>query len=377
MRDGGLRRGARAAVVPADQHDVRMSLGNTCGDGAYTHLRYQLDADARIAVGILQVVDELCQVLDGVDIMMRRRGDEADPRGRMPGLGDPGIDLRSRQLAALAGLRALRHLDLQLPRVDEVVAGDAEAARGHLLDGAVLRVAVRQRRVAVGIFAALSGVALAADAVHGDRERLVRLLADRAVGHGAGLEAPDDTVDRLDFLQGYRLRRRELQQSPQGRERLRLIVDQLRIRLVRGIAARAYRLLQAMDRLRVEEVMLTVGAPLIHPARLQRMAVGLARRKSRAVTHQHLLRDRLHADAADARGGPGEVLIDDVRSQADRLEHLGAVIALDGGNAHLGHDFDHALGRGLDVVLASQPGVDVRHQPLVDQGLERLEGQVG
>src|SRR6185312_16612037 len=111
------------------------------------------------------------------------------------------------------------------------------------------------------------------------RERLVRLLADRAVGHGAGLEAPDDTVDRLDFLQGYRLRRRELQQSPQGRERLRLIVDQLRVRLVRGIAARAHRLLQAMDRLRVEEVMLAVDPPLVHAASPERVAIALAGRE--------------------------------------------------------------------------------------------------
>src|SRR5690242_10918536 len=102
--------------------------------------------------------------------MMRRRGDEADSRSGMPGLGDPWIDLCARQLPALAGLCALRHLDLQLPRTDEVLAGDAEAARGHLLDGTVLRVSVRQRPVAVRVFAALARVALAADAVHGDRE---------------------------------------------------------------------------------------------------------------------------------------------------------------------------------------------------------------
>ena len=44
------------------------------------------------------------------------------------------VDLVAGQLAALAGLGALRHLDLQLVGVDQVVAGDAEAARGHLLD---------------------------------------------------------------------------------------------------------------------------------------------------------------------------------------------------------------------------------------------------
>ena len=36
------------------------------------------------------------------------------------------------QLSALPGLRALRHLDLQLEAVREVLHGDAEATRGHL-----------------------------------------------------------------------------------------------------------------------------------------------------------------------------------------------------------------------------------------------------
>ena len=49
------------------------------------------------------------------------------------------------KLAALAGLGALGHLDLQLVGVDQVVGGHAEAAGGHLLDGAAARVAVRRR----------------------------------------------------------------------------------------------------------------------------------------------------------------------------------------------------------------------------------------
>ena len=126
------------------------------------------------------------------------------PGRGVPRLGDPRIHLRAGQLAALAGLRALRHLDLQLAGVDQVMARHAEAARGHLLDGAILRIAVRQRLVAIRILAALAGVALAADAVHRDGERLVRFLADRAVGHRAGLEALHDALDRFDFLDGHR-----------------------------------------------------------------------------------------------------------------------------------------------------------------------------
>ena len=67
-----------------------------------------------------------------------------------------------------------------------------------------LRIAVGDRHVARRVFAAFAGVALAADAVHGDGQRLVRFLADRAVAHGAGLEALHDGLDRFDFLDGNR-----------------------------------------------------------------------------------------------------------------------------------------------------------------------------
>ena len=72
---------------------------------------------------------------------------------------------------------------------------------------------------------------------------------------------------------------------------------------------------------------------------------------------QHFLRDHVEADAADARGRPGEVLVDDVLAEADGFEDLRAVIALDGRDAHLRHHLDDALGRGLDEVLA-RPSCD-------------------
>ena len=46
-----------------------------------------------------------------------------------------------------------------------------------------------------------------------------------------------------------------------------------------------------MDGLRVEQVVLAVVPPLIHAARLERVAVGRARGEGGAVAHQHLLGD--------------------------------------------------------------------------------------
>jgi hypothetical protein len=53
-------------------------------------------------------------------------------------------------------------------------------------------IAVRQRLEAVRLLAAFAGVGLAADLVHGQRQRRVRLAADRAERHGAGGEPLDD-----------------------------------------------------------------------------------------------------------------------------------------------------------------------------------------
>ena len=143
----GQRAGAGAAVVAADQHDVGVRLGHARRDRADADLGHQLDADPRLGVGVLQVVDQLGEVLDRVDVVVRRRGDQADAGRRVPHLGDPGLDLVAGELAALARLGPLRHLDLQLVGVDQVLARHAEPARGHLLD----RAALASRRWACGL----------------------------------------------------------------------------------------------------------------------------------------------------------------------------------------------------------------------------------
>src|SRR5204862_7269911 len=112
------------------------------------------------------------QVLDRVDVVVRRRGDEPHARRRVADLRDVLVDLVAGELPALAGLRALRHLDLQLVAVDQVVAGHAEAAGGHLLDGAPAEVAVGVPLVAYRALAAFARLRLAAAPVHGDGERL-------------------------------------------------------------------------------------------------------------------------------------------------------------------------------------------------------------
>ena len=186
------RRRPGAAVVPGDQHDICLGLGNTGSDGAHAHFGNQLDVDTRLRVGVLEIVDELLEVLDRIDVVVGRRADEPDAGCRVACLGDPRPDLRTRQLATLAGLRALGHLDLQIVGVHQILRGDAEAPRGDLLDGRPPQISVGIGDIALRILAALAGIGLAADAVHGDRQRLMRFRRNRAVAHRSGGESLHD-----------------------------------------------------------------------------------------------------------------------------------------------------------------------------------------
>ena len=69
--------GAGAAVVAGDEHDVGVRLANAGGDGADADLGDELDVDPGLGVGVLEVVDQLGEVLDRVDVVVRRRADQA------------------------------------------------------------------------------------------------------------------------------------------------------------------------------------------------------------------------------------------------------------------------------------------------------------
>ena len=72
-----------AAPVPPSWPLMRMmsacALAHAGRDGADTRLGHQLDADPGPRVDLFQIEDQLRQILDGVDIVVRRRRDEHDP----------------------------------------------------------------------------------------------------------------------------------------------------------------------------------------------------------------------------------------------------------------------------------------------------------
>ena len=179
-------------------------------------LGHQLHVHPGPRIGRLQVVDELGDVLDRVDVVVRRRRDQPDARRRVPGAWRsrdrpcaPGSWPPSPGLAPWA---ILIWRSSALTRYSQVTPNRPEAT---------CLMALRRRspfgvgRVAVGVLAALAGVRPPAEAVHGDGQRLVRLGRDRAVGHRAGREPGHDRGDRLDLVD------RDRRQHPGACSRIR------------------------------------------------------------------------------------------------------------------------------------------------------------
>src|SRR6185503_1867486 len=112
--------------------------------------------------------------------------------------GDVRGRLLARELAALARLRALGDLDLELVGPGEVGRGDTEPRRRDLLDPRVVAAAGGGRGVPGRVFAALAGVRGAARPLDADGQGLMGFGAQRADAHRRHDEAANDVAGRLD-----------------------------------------------------------------------------------------------------------------------------------------------------------------------------------
>ena len=71
--DRGLRGGARTADIACDQDDIGLRLRDTGSDRANARASNKLNADAGHRVDLFQVIDELSEVLDRIDVVVRWR----------------------------------------------------------------------------------------------------------------------------------------------------------------------------------------------------------------------------------------------------------------------------------------------------------------
>src|SRR5713226_3171304 len=107
--------------MAGDEDDVATGFGDARCHRTDSDLSDQLHMDTRPRVRILEVVDELLDVFNGIDVVVWRRADQADTRRGMTSPRNPRVHLVTRQLAALARFGPLRHLYLQVVGIDQVL----------------------------------------------------------------------------------------------------------------------------------------------------------------------------------------------------------------------------------------------------------------
>ena len=120
--------------MTGDLDDIGIGLGHTGRNGADADFGNQLDADRSSGMHLVKVMDQLGQVLNRIDVVMRRWRDQGHTRFAVAQPGDVLVDLRTGKLTSFAGLGSLSHLDLQLFSAPQVFRCDAEAPRGDLFD---------------------------------------------------------------------------------------------------------------------------------------------------------------------------------------------------------------------------------------------------
>ena len=171
-------RSARATAEAVQRDDIRAAARNAAGDRRDVVHGGNLDDDGLfVRRRLFQGEDELAQVLDGVNIVVRCGRDGIHALGDHTGDGDLVRDLFPGKVPADAGLCALPHLDLDRGVVLQILREHAESARCDLHDR-ILAVLIE-----IAVQAAFSRVVVDAQLLRGAREALVRVIGNGAVAH--------------------------------------------------------------------------------------------------------------------------------------------------------------------------------------------------
>ena len=83
MLNGRQGRGACAAVVACNNNMISLGLSHARSHGAHTNFRDELDRDIGMRGHILQVVNKLGKVLNGINVVVRRGRDKTHTWHRM------------------------------------------------------------------------------------------------------------------------------------------------------------------------------------------------------------------------------------------------------------------------------------------------------
>ena len=93
---------------------IGFGFGDTRCHGTDTNFGHELHRNRGARIAIFQIVNQLRQVFDGINIVMRRRRNQFHTRRCKAQRADVFRNFVTRQLASFAGLGTLCHLDLDL-----------------------------------------------------------------------------------------------------------------------------------------------------------------------------------------------------------------------------------------------------------------------
>ena len=337
--------------MTADEHHIGMSLCYSRRDRADSDLGNQFYRNPRFRIGIAQIINQLRQILDRINVVMRRRRDQADIRHRMTDTRNKRIHLMSGKLAALTRFRPLSHLDLKVFGMTEIINRHAEPSAGDLFDRTGTVLAIRAGRVTRGILSALTAVAHTAKTVHRNRDRLMRFRAQRSERHGTRHKAFQDGIHAFHLLQRNRFCRSELKQTAQSAEVFRLIVDQPGIAVERLPVVGAYRLTECRKRLRRPQMLFPVLAETVLSAvRQQIFPVPKRRNRGGCKAAVRLGGNPVKPDPADTACRAGEIGVNHLPVQPDRFKNLTGAITPQSRNAHFGHYFQQPFIDRMNVI---------------------------
>src|SRR5207247_10209232 len=104
--------------VSTDGNYIGAGLSYSSHDNANARARNQLHSNTRPGIYLAQIINQLLQVFNAVNIMMRWRRYQGHTGHRTAQFGNVRANLEPGKLSSLTRLRALRHLDFDFLRVN-------------------------------------------------------------------------------------------------------------------------------------------------------------------------------------------------------------------------------------------------------------------
>ena len=330
----GERGCACAAVVAGNGNQVGIGFGHAGGNGAHAGQRHQFYRNQGFGVDLLQVENQLCQIFDGINIVVRRRRNQRGTGHGIAQLRDIRCDLVARQLAALAGLGTLRHFNLNHIGAHQISCGHAEAAGSHLLDARYFFGAVAFR-----VFAAFARVGIAAQAVHRHGQGFVRFGAERADRHGGAVEAFVEVFRRLHLVNRNRCALCGFQAQHIADGGHGAIVNRIGVKAVLAVVAAIHRSLQGVDHFGVVGMVFALRLEFEQAAGIHLFAA-----LPGALAHGAQLVVQIGKRCAlHAAGDAGETQAHNLAIEPHHFKQARAAVRRHAGNAHFRHDFVKAF----------------------------------